>query len=143
MVGRFPFRMLAKYPHMKPEDVTVWERFIANNPNFFDTVDYDVKCGKGAPQNPELPENIQADGKILTQKKIDVVGYMNGVIYVVEVKPIANMRGLGQILTYHELFRADHPEEPEILKMLICGAVERELEEMYAKHGILLEVVAG
>lgn len=140
MSGRFPFQKLAKYPHMKPEDIAVWERFVANNPRFFDTVDYDVPVGQGAPQNPELPENIQADGKILTQKKIDVVGYVGPIPYIIEVKPTADMRALGQILTYHELFTADHPELPNPLKMIVCGAVERELEAMFEKHGIQVEV---
>ncbi len=45
MEGRFPFKILAKYPHMKPEDIAVWERFINKNPGYFDTVDYDVHLG--------------------------------------------------------------------------------------------------
>ena len=73
MIGRFPYKHLAKYPHMQPEDVNVWDFFVETTPDFFETCDYDVTVGEGAKQNPEHPENIQYDGKILTQKKIDVV----------------------------------------------------------------------
>lgn len=139
MSGRFPFQKLAKYPHMKPEDILVWERFLHLMPSFFDTVDYDVAVGKGAPQNPEHPEAIQADGKILTQKKIDVVGYAGDRTYVVEVGPIADMRKLGQILTYTRLFKATYPEVPNPIPMVLCGAIERELEDDFAEHGILVE----
>jgi len=57
--GRFPYKHLAKYPHLKPEDIQVWEEFIAQNPKHFLTCDYDVCVGDGAPQDPNLPENIQ------------------------------------------------------------------------------------
>jgi len=141
MTGRFPFTKLAKYPHMKPEDIEVWERFIANNPAFFDTVDYDVAVGDGAPQNPEHPPEIQADGKILTQKKIDVVGYSNNVAYVVEVGPIADMRKLGQIQTYYLLYLKSHPEASIVIPMVICGSVERELDILFTNNGIIMEIV--
>lgn len=139
MIGRFPFSQLAKYPHMQPEDVAVWERFLLKNPFYFDTVDYDVAVGQGAPQDESQPENIQYDGKILTQKKIDVVGYKGDTICVVEVKPIANMRGLGQILTYRKLYKDDHPEISDVNAMVLAGEIERELEPLFAEHGVLLE----
>ena len=140
MPGRFPYKKLAKYPHMKPEDVAVWERFIDNNPQFFDTCDYDVAVGEGAPQSPELPENIQADGKILTQKKIDVVAYQNNMIYLIEVKPICNMRAIGQILAYYDLYTKDHPGQSSPLKMIVCSSIERELEATLSKYDIIVEV---
>lgn len=140
MPGRFPFKRLSKYPHMKPEDVKVWDRLIASTPGFFETVDYDVAVGQGAPQNPDLPPEIQADGKILTQKKVDAVGYLGQNVYVVEVKPIADMRALGQILTYTALFTADHPELENVFPMIVCGSVERELMPQFERHGILVEI---
>lgn len=140
MEGRFPFGKLPKYPHMKPEDVAVWERFIAQNPRYFVTCDYDVPVGTGAPTNPEHPENIQADHKILTQKKIDVVGYSTTGNYVVEVKPVADMKALGQILVYRKLYLADNPNLPLVHCMVVCGSVERELGELFAEHDIMVEV---
>lgn len=140
MTGRFPYKKLTKYPHMKPEDVAVWERFIATNPAFFDTCDYDVPCGKGADTNPEHPENMQRDHTILTQKKIDVVGYADDRTYVCEVGPVADMRKLGQILTYLQLYKTDHPESSNIIPMVLCGEIERELEQMFEAHGIQVEV---
>lgn len=139
--GRFPFKKLAKYPHMKPEDIAVWERFISKNPAVYDTCDYDVPVGDGAPQSDALPENIKADGKILTQKKIDVVAYVGEIVHVIEVGPIADMRKLGQILTYTTLYTKEHPEAVMIIPTVVCGAVERELAPMFAEHGIVLEVV--
>ena len=141
MIGRvYPFKKQAKYPHMKPEDVAVWERFIDQNPEYFLECEYDVAVGEGAPQNPEHADNIQYDGKILTQKKLDVVGYRNEDIVLVEVKPVANMRGLGQILTYEKFFNATYPQTLPVRKMIVCGSVERELDAMFKEHDIIIKV---
>lgn len=140
MIGRFEYRLLAKYPHMKPEDVAVWSRFIEKNPTYFDTADYDVPCGTGAPVDPNHPPEIQRDHTILTQKKIDVVGYRENSVTLVEVKPIADMRALGQILTYSHLYALDHPEVTDLQRMVVAGSVERELEPIYASQGVQIEL---
>lgn len=139
--GRFKFEKIAKYPHMKPEDIAVWERFIDQNPDFFDTVDYDFRVGEGAPQAPTLPENIARDGKILTQKKIDVIGYNAGNVWIIEVKPIANMRGLGQLLTYQTLYLQRNTPTGFIFPMIIAGEMERELKEIFAENRIAVKIV--
>lgn len=140
MTGRFPYTTLAKYPHMKPEDVAVWQRFVVNNPAFFDSVDYDVPCGIGATPNPDHPINIQRDHIILTQKKVDVVGYNGNIVTLVEVKPIADMRSMGQIIAYHHLFTKCHPEHTIVNKMIVCGSIERELDEIFTENNIITEV---
>lgn len=140
MTGRFPFKQLAKYPHMKPEDVAVWERFLGLKPDYAETVDYDVAVGPGAPTNPEHPEEIQRDHIILTQKRIDVVCYRGEEHILIEVKPIANMRGLGQIITYSHLYAIDHPEAGALTRVVVAGSVERDLESIYAAQGVEIEL---
>ena len=141
MQGRFKFKKLAKYPHMKPEDVAVWERFIEKKGSFFDSVDYDMAVGNGRPQRSDLPENIRRDGKILTQRKIDVVGYNDLGISIVEIKPIADARALGQIEMYFDLFVAVLGGEGEIFKMVIAGDIEPDLIDTYVRQGVILSLV--
>jgi hypothetical protein len=138
--GRFPFGILPKYPGMKPEDIAVWERFVAKNPAYFDTCDYHVHVGEGAETNPEHPEEIQRDHTALTQKKIDVVGYRGKLPTIVEVKPVANMRALGQMLVYERLYLDDHPELVSVPLIVVCGAVERDTDALFFEHMIALEI---
>lgn len=126
---------------MKPEDVMVWERFIQARPDFFSTVDYDFRVGEGAPQAPTLPENIARDGKILTQKKVDVIGYKDNDIYIIELKPTADTRALGQILAYYNLYIKDNPNARNVHKMVIAGEIERELEDVYFENDVIVELV--
>lgn len=138
MIGRFEYKRLAKYPHMKPEDIAVWERFIDANPAQFERCDYDVLCGTGAPTNPDHPPEMQRDHTILTQKKIDVVAYAGDSTYVIEVGPVADARKLGQILTYKSLYMLDHPEARDVFAMVICREVEREMQQMFDQQGIIV-----
>lgn len=142
MPGRFPYKKLTKYPHMKPEDVKVWERLLEEEPSLFDTCDYDFALGKGAPTNPDHPEEIQFDHTILTQKKVDVIGYVGNDVYVIEVKPIADMRALGQILTYFELYTAEYKNEGNVYRMVVCGGIERELDTMFQRNDIIIKEVS-
>ncbi len=125
---------------MKPEDVAVWERFIDDHPGYFDTVDYDVPCGKGAPTDSAHPKNIQRDHTILTQKKIDVVGYRGDSVILVEVKPVADMRALGQLITYSHLYADDHPEAGILTRLVVAGELERELDAVYHTQGVEIEL---
>lgn len=140
MTGRFQFQRLAKYPGMKPEDVAAWERFIDSFPGYFETVDYNYALGTGAPVDPNAPENIQRDHTILTQKKVDVVGYRGSSVFIVEVKPIADMRALGQALVYSHLYAIDHPEVTDLQRMVVAGDIERELAPVYAAQGVQFEL---
>lgn len=138
--GRFPYQTLEKYPGMKPEDVAVWDRFIIANPKYFDTCDYNVHVGEGAETDPEHSEAMQRDHTMLTQKKIDVVGYRGEAPSIVEVKPIANMRALGQILVYERLFLDMHPELVNVPLIIVCGEVERETDALFLEHAIQIEI---
>jgi hypothetical protein len=123
---------------MKPGDIAVWDRYILKNPDIFDSVNYDMALGKGADPHPDHAEEIQRDHTILTQKKVDVVGYKDGIVYVIEVKPIANARALGQILTYVRLYKIDHPDDATVVPMVVCESVEREMLEDFFEHGIVV-----
>ncbi len=103
-MGRFEYKLLAKYPHMKPADVVIWERFIKANPNAFVTVDYDVNVGEGAPFDTTLSNLEGQDVGALYLKKIDVVAYSKNEITLIEVKPAATLQALGQVNAYYELY---------------------------------------
>lgn len=139
MQGRFEYKKLSKYPHMKPEDVAVWDRFIEKNPGYFDTVDYDYAVGGGVDVGEDQPEAQRRGFQTLTQKKIDVVGYRGDSVTIVEVKPIADMRALGQALSYSHLFADDHPEAGSIERMVVAGDIERDLGPVYAAQGVQFE----
>ena len=139
--GRFPYKLLSKYPHMKPADVAIWERFINTNADFFDTVDYDVHVGEGAEFLPTGEDTPDGRENRLYQKKIDVVGYLGDAVWLVEVKPEADIFALGQILTYSDLaFKSMSFVLPPQL-LVISAKIVNDMKEVYAKFDIKVIII--
>ena len=92
------YQKYLKYPHLGPEDAIIWDRFILKYPNFFKSVDYDVRVGKGRNYKLFPDKVIREDLEYLSKKRIDVLGYIGNEIYVIELKPKATFSAIGQAL---------------------------------------------
>lgn len=126
------------YPHMGPEDRKIWERFIEKYPAAFDVVNYDIPVGDGADHSDIAPENLAAGFKQLTQWKIDVVGYKDNILYVIEVKPSARAKALGQVLSYVELYKQTYPTVYKTQPMIITDQIGLNMENLAQKMGVHL-----
>lgn len=138
---RFPYKKLPKYPHLRPRDVRIWEAFISTHPLFFDRVDYDIKVGKGIELPPEAEEPYSSDMKYLTKKRIDVVGYKDTDIYIIEVKPRAGLQALGQAKGLAELYRIEGPSDRAIYPCIITDIEMPDIRELSMKMGIKYLIV--
>ena len=76
MSGRLPYVTRRKYPHMIAEEAEIWGRFVDNYPGRFDSVDYDFRVGEGQQIELEFPENYGRMITMLTQHRIDVLGWV-------------------------------------------------------------------
>lgn len=119
-----------------PEDVRIWEHFIFNSPGYFDAVDYDVKVGKGMELPPDAEEPYKSDMKYLSKKRIDVVGYRNSDIYIIEIKPRAGLQALGQAKGSAELYRIEGPSDRAIYPCIITDEEMPDIRELSMKMGI-------
>jgi len=141
MSGRFPYAKRFQYPHMLGEDIPIWERFIVKFPDRFDSVDYDWRVGKGMEINQGWEDNIQRMATMITQKRIDVLGWNGERPTIIEVKKAVNISTLGQVLGYQILFVHDFPHihKPEILVVTeFLGGDDRLVLDSYA---VPIEVV--
>ena len=135
---KFKYEKLAKYPHLRPEETKIWERFIKNNPNFFDEVMYDVRVGEGReyPES-EMPQ-VKEAMEYLSKKRIDVVGFISDEIYVIEIKPKANLSAVGQALGLAELFREVTPLWKRVIPTIITDQILPDMEALCSKMGVRL-----
>lgn len=141
MIDFLPFQLMRKYPHMGPADTVIWERFIRANQTYFDKVAYDVKVGTGAEFDTVVNPETGGDVAGLYKSKIDVIGVKDGRNYIIEVKPRADTRALGQVEGYLELARRDLPEISDPRPMVICEGVLPDVEYLSLKKGIEVIVV--
>lgn len=141
MIEKMPFGKRAWYPHMKPGDVEVWNRFIDRSPDAYKEVAYDVAVGEGAPIEEGTEENIAKGYTILTQRKIDVIGFDGDQVHVIEVKPIATPKAVGQIEWYLELFKNEPDGNKNAIGVLISHIADRDVAAFAEKKGIRLIIL--
>ena len=141
MAERFKFEKKNWYPHMKPADVLIWEKFIDKNPDYYDECEYDVPVGPGAPADPRVNEETEGDINALYQKKIDVVGFGDKQIDVVEVKPNAGSSAVGQVKYYKKLYLEDFKPRDEVFAVIVTNAVRPGMAEFCKAEGVVLLVV--
>ncbi len=141
MPGKFNYEFRHKYPHMIGEDSAVWSRFIIKFPEYFDTVDYDMRVGRGSKFLPEESERYNNYWTLLTQKRIDVVGYKKDFVTLLEVKKRASLFTLGQILGYKFLYLRDHKEIPLVRTLIICSSITPDDIDILNHFGIKFFVI--
>jgi hypothetical protein len=140
-IQTYPYEKRYWYPHMAANDAPIWERFIDAHPDFFEQVQYDVPVGS-VPDH--ATESVVAGGESmhrLYKRRIDVVGFTIGAIYVVEVKPIATTSTVGQALGYDHLYVRDMQPERETRPMIVCGSIDADAMEFAKAQGVSVFVV--
>ena len=136
MPGKFNYELRLKYPHLIGEDTEVWNRFITMIPDKFDTVDYDILVGQGAKVFTIPDKKSQEYWSRLTKKRIDVIGYKDDVITIVEVKKRVGLYTLGQILGYRFLYLREHPEVNFVNTLVICSSITQDDIDVLTHYGI-------
>lgn len=127
-----------KYPHLLPREVEIWERFLSRYGREFTGFTYDVRVGEGVEVRPYWGDEIARMAKLLTMKRIDVVGYKPGEVWIIEVKPHGGLSALGQLIAYETLYRIKFNPTQTIRKALVCETVDPDLPGLLLQYDITL-----
>jgi len=141
MIGKHPYGILIKYPHLRPHEVAIWERFIRKHPDFFDSIDYDVKVGTPREYPKVGMESVQKGMEELSRKRIDFVGYKGKQVFIGEIKPSASFSAIGQLLAEKSLYLEEHPEIKEVSLILVTDQVVPDMPKLCSEYGIQYFVV--
>ena len=123
---------------MKPRDIEIWERFISQTPNAFDKVEYDVHVGDPRDNDEELSPAMERDRQALGKRKIDVVGFRDDVIFIIEIKPNAGASALGQSIMYDFLYTRDYAPQGPTVAMILTDIATPNLADLTLEHNITL-----
>lgn len=131
----------ATYPNMKRDEAAMWSRFLSKFPNEYDFVAYNVKVGEGAEIPAGTQPEIANDFKQLTQHKIDVVGFKSNQIDIIELKPYAGTRAVGQVIGYRELFieHIDKSAQPNLV--IVTDTLRPDTKLIAEKQNIKVIVI--
>lgn len=133
--GRKPM-IMPHYPHMLREDSDVWTDFLREGKYAVKEVWYDIHVGEGIKTRDGAAAIERAVAQGVTRKRIDVVCEVLGVIWIVEIKPHANMKALGQVLTYKMLFDKEFQVRGKTVPVVLCDTYDTDISESYEQFGV-------
>jgi len=138
-----PFSPLwrGKYPHMLPEDVPVWERFLSSNPALFQRLYYDVRVGGVSPSGEDVSPQMKRMYFDVTAKRIDVLAELDKELWLIEVASRPGLRAIGQLQTYLALWFQDPAIDKPVVPVLLCLAVDSDLKAALDFYGMRLRLV--
>lgn len=94
-----------QFPHLLPDDIEVWKRFLTHFGHLYDNFDYDVRVGKGRPQPEQELKGIRKMAVDLSQRRIDAIGNHQRGPTVIEITTGIGFKAIGQITVYPRLYR--------------------------------------
>ena len=140
-VGRYPYKLLVKYPHLSQEDKLVWERFITKNPTAYNTCDYDFAVGDVSEHEAEAVKLEIAGAERVNRYRIDVIGYTDTAIHIIEIKKRAGLDTLGEIEEKTEDYIKEQKPKLPVVKTIIAGGGTLNIEEKAVGWGINLIII--
>lgn len=141
MLEKFKYEKRYWYPHMKPRDIEIWERFIAVFPEKYIECQYDVSVGD-IPQF--MKERSSREGQAMQELyrlKIDVVAYHQNGIDIIELKPSAGASTIGQVVGYVELYKKEYKPSVAIQPVIVTDELKPNMEFLSQQQGVIIHVV--
>jgi len=130
-----------RFPHLLPESILIWERWLSRHADEFDRFDYDVRVGDGRDPGPDFDDNIRQDGLDLSKRRIDAVGFTPNSITVIEITPLADLKCLGQILAYPILYKQTFQTTLPIKTLIVAGHIGTDMMPAIREHHIPYNLV--
>lgn len=134
-------KKLARYPHMFPKDIAIWERFLEQYAEEYTGFSYDIKVGKGTEVSPDMPEEYARMADILSKYRIDVVGFKENLIEIIEVKPEASTVAIGQVVAYVSLYIRDFAPQVEVKGAIVTDRFIPDISYLTMQQGINYYIV--
>jgi hypothetical protein len=130
-----------RIPHLKPEEMRVWERFAASN-IISGKVYADVHL-----KPPDIPKPAFATPEewawyaYLKSPRIDAVIETSDCIYVVQVKDWLRQSAIGEVQFYYYHYINEFKPTKPVKMMIVAGRDNPKVREVCEKLGILVYIV--
>lgn len=126
----------AKYAHMLPAEARRWDAFLSRFGVPDGEISYDVHLGEGAPVNPDWPEWMIGMVWALSTHRLDVVIERPNEVIIIEIKGVAGMSAVGQLLGYEALWLSDRGAARPVRLLLVCERVEADMRGVFSFYEI-------
>ena len=132
-----------KYTHLYQQDYATWTAYLKSEWNLLDEVWYDVHVGRPMDIPPDSPDYMQAVVDGVSRKRIDVVGRIENRFFIIEVKPEANMKAIGQVVTYTNLFINEFEITGTVQPMVVATTCDADILDIANEQNVIIVALEG
>lgn len=137
-VERFPIEYRGHFPNMSKHDRQIWGRFLDNYGVAFDHFAYNVALG-GPVLGPEFgPEQARQQWRYANALKVDAIGFRSTEVWIIEVKPSANVSAIGAALCYAELAQVDKFTDLPLTPVVATDQASPDIKYCAEQLGVLV-----
>lgn len=140
--GRSP-KVQRRYEQMMAEDMGPWTEFLKSDSMPLQEVWYNVHVGQAVEVPTGSPEYMKAHADAVSRKRIDAVGRTETELWIIEVKPYANMQAIGQVLVYEVLFSREFSMNLPSRKVIVAAKCDVDIIEAAARYGVKIVIIEG
>ena len=140
-MARFKYEKRPHYPHLRPKEIEIWERFIAQKPDEYDEVEYDFAFGLLPPFKTEVVPETGGDDRRLYLRRVDVVAHKGDRLDFIEIKPNAGPGAIGQIKGYITLYKNLVDPKAEIVARVLTDNARADVFLLAGQEEVILSVV--
>lgn len=137
---KHPFKLLPRYPGLRPNDEAIWDDFIQKNPSAFDHVFYNVHVGDPSSDEGHKKVMLSNGSFEVSQWCVDVVAFANDVPHIIEIKPEAGASAIGQVLAYKTLLIQEGRISEPCVPVILTNTISPITEQAALRLGIILMV---
>ena len=128
MIGKYPYSKRSYYPHLRSDESLLYDSLLLAHPLLFDSVDFDVRVGSGQPTHEPILKQAYKDLKDLTKWRLDLVGYNDASVTIVELKTNPRAGVVGQLLCYRFLYSLKFSNSTNIKLLLVTNVLVQDLK---------------
>ena len=132
-------QIMSQYPQMGRKESQIWTNFLKQiDWDDIEFIDYAYRVGKPYVQASTYEPSIARFIEATTKLRIDAVVHRKSEIWLMEVKDIANLVAIGQVITYqHYYIKEVKPMKPVYLG-IVAEDYKLNIEEVAKRYGIVI-----
>jgi hypothetical protein len=128
------------FPHMLPHDVGLFAAFVLSEEGQqYEQWQFDFHLGPGTDPGPIYDPVMRQVATLLTQLRVDAIGWISGEPTIFEVKPDARLSAFGQLLAYCWFWHGQYGRPCH--RGVITDSMTDQVRLLYEAHDISIHLV--
>ena len=136
-----PVSYQGAYPNMAKRDEQVWRKFLSIHAARFTGYAYNVAMGGTRFTHPTAQEADITAWQYKTALKIDVAAFAPGEVWIIEVKPEAQVGALGAAVAYTLVAEREQIFDRPLKPAIVCEYVQPDVQWVAERLGVAIVVV--